>query len=59
VQQELLRHADVLTPLNIYTQAISEQKRKAASKIARLLLQGQKEEGPCDRPLVVPSCTLM
>jgi integrase len=57
VQQELLRHADVSTTLNIYTQAVSQQKREAASKVARLLLRRQKEEGPCDRPLVVPSCT--
>jgi integrase len=58
VQQELLRHADVSTTLNIYTQAVSEQKREAAGKIARLLLQApKKEEGPRERPLVVPTCT--
>ncbi len=57
VQQELMRHADISTTLNVYTQAVSEQKREAAGKIARLLLQGQKKEGPCDRPLVVPTCT--
>jgi len=57
VQQELLRHAGVSTTLNIYTQAISEQKREAASKIARLLLPPQNAEGPSHRPLVVPSCT--
>ncbi len=27
VQQELLRHADVRTAMNVYTQAVSEQKR--------------------------------
>lgn len=57
VQQELMRHADVSSTLNIYTQAVSEQKREAASKVARLLLRGQKEEGPRQRSLVVPSCT--
>jgi len=57
VQQELLRHADVSTTLNIYTQAVSEQKREAASKVARLLLPPQNAEGPSERPLVVPSCT--
>jgi site-specific recombinase XerD len=28
VQQELLRHADISTTLNVYTQAVSEQSRK-------------------------------
>src|ERR1700738_2738812 len=27
MQQELLRHADVRTTMNVYTQAVSEQKR--------------------------------
>ncbi len=40
VQQELLRHADISTTLNVYTQAVSEQKREAASKVARVLLKG-------------------
>jgi integrase len=40
VQKELLRHADIQTTLNIYTQAISADKRDAASKVAqRLWLQ--------------------
>lgn len=56
VQQELLRHADVSTTLNVYTQAVSEQKREAVSKIARLLLPQNGEE-PSDRPLVVRTCT--
>jgi len=33
VQQELLRHADVRTTLNIYTQAASGQKREAVGKL--------------------------
>lgn len=40
VQQELLRHADVRTTLNIYTQAAPDQKRDAASRIAKMVLPG-------------------
>jgi len=40
VQQELLRHADVSTTLNIYTQAVSQQKREAASKGGRCFCSG-------------------
>ncbi len=39
VQQELLRHADISTTLNVYTQAVSEQKREAASRVVRALLK--------------------
>lgn len=38
VQKELLRHANIQTTLNIYTQAVSEEKREAASKVASALL---------------------
>ena len=38
VQQELLRHADIRTTMNIYTQAVSEQKRSAHSSVVRLVL---------------------
>jgi integrase len=38
VQQELLRHADVRTTMNVYTQAVSEQKRAAHSSVVRLVL---------------------
>jgi integrase len=38
VQQELLRHADVRTTINIYTQAVSEQKRAAHSSVVRMVL---------------------
>ncbi len=37
VQKELLRHADIQTTLNIYTQAISAEKREAASKVVDVL----------------------
>jgi integrase len=38
VQQELLRHADIRTTMNVYTQAVSEQKRAAHSKVVRMVL---------------------
>ena len=38
VQQELLRHADIQTTLNIYTQAVSEAKREGNSKVVRMVL---------------------
>jgi integrase len=37
VQKELLRHADINTTLNIYTQAVSAEKRDAASKVVKTL----------------------
>jgi integrase len=39
VQKELLRHANIQTTLNLYTQAISDEKRGAASKIVGLLYE--------------------
>jgi integrase len=42
VQQELLRHADVRTTLNVYTQAPSEQKRAAHSSVVRMVVAGRK-----------------
>ena len=38
VQQELLRHADIQTTMNVYTQAVSEAKRDANSKVVRMVL---------------------
>ena len=38
VQQELLRHADVRTTLQIYTQAPSNQKREAVRKLVKMVL---------------------
>lgn len=38
VQQELLRHADIQTTMNIYTQAVSEAKREGNSKVVRMVL---------------------
>jgi integrase len=37
VQKELLRHADIRTTLDLYTRAVSEDKRTASSKVARAL----------------------
>jgi integrase len=38
VQQELVRHADAATTLNIYTQADSELKRKPVAQVASAIL---------------------
>jgi integrase len=38
VQQELLRHSTIQSTLNIYTQAVSEQKRAANSMVVGILL---------------------
>jgi integrase len=38
VQQELLRHADIRTTLNIYTQAVPEALRKANSRVVQMVL---------------------
>ena len=40
VQQELMRHANIQTTLNVYAQAVSEKKREAAKNIAKSLLKG-------------------
>jgi len=40
VQQELLRHADIRTTMNLYTQAIPDDMRDANSKVARMVLPG-------------------
>jgi integrase len=39
VQQELLRHADIRTTMNVYTQAMPAALRDANSKVARLVVQ--------------------
>lgn len=38
VQQELLRHADIRTTMNVYTQAVSEQKRAARDEVVQMVL---------------------
>ena len=37
VQKELLRHANIQTTMNVYTQAVTSDKRNAASKVADVL----------------------
>jgi len=37
VQQALLRHADVATTINLYTQAVPDARRVAASKAVETL----------------------
>ena len=41
VQQELLRHADIRTTMNIYTQAVPNALREANSKVVRLVIPAQ------------------
>jgi site-specific recombinase XerD len=41
VQQELLRHADIRTTMNIYTHAVPDALRTANSKVVRLVLPAQ------------------
>jgi integrase len=38
VQKELLRHADIQTTMNLYTQAVSTAKRRAVHRVAKVLL---------------------
>lgn len=38
VQKELLRHADIQTTMNLYTQAVSSAKRAAVHEVAKVLL---------------------
>jgi integrase len=41
VQQELLRHADIRTTMNLYAQAVPEHLRAANSSVVRLMLGGR------------------
>ena len=38
VQQELMRHADIRTTMNLYTQANTDQKRQAHGRIVQMVL---------------------
>jgi integrase len=42
VQQELLRHANIQTTMNVYTQAVSDQKRAANSDGVEMVLSEAK-----------------
>ena len=41
VQQELTRHADIRTTMNVYGKAMDESKRVAHGKVVRLVLPSQ------------------
>jgi integrase len=45
VQSELLRHSNIGTTLNVYTQAVSEQKRAAHGQVVEQLLCERKVSG--------------
>jgi integrase len=42
VQQELLRHSDIRTTMNIYTQVVPNAIRKANSRIVEMVLPERK-----------------
>ncbi len=44
VQQELLRHSDIRTTMNIYTQAVPDAMREANSKVVEMVLPKRKVE---------------
>jgi hypothetical protein len=47
VAQELLRHADIQTTMNIYTGAMEEDKREAANRVATALLGSVQSQAAC------------
>ncbi|MGD1154533.1 MAG: tyrosine-type recombinase/integrase [Terriglobia bacterium] len=49
VQKELLRHANIQTTMNVYTRAISDEKRAAASKVVHALYQSVLTGKPLGR----------
>jgi integrase len=40
VIQELLRHTNLKVTMDTYVQAVTDEKRKAQSKVVKILLQG-------------------
>ncbi len=44
VQKELMRHAGIQTPLNIYGKAMTDSKRQAHSKVIEMVLSGSKSD---------------
>ena len=42
VQQELLRHADIRTTMNLYTQAVPQAMPEAHAKVVEVLLPMRK-----------------
>ena len=61
VQQELMRHANIQTTMNVYGSAMLESKRTANSKVVRLVLvpspQPGSEKGRMPAALNVPFCS--
>ena len=45
VQQELLRHADIRTTMNIYTQVVPQAMREAHGKVVEMLLPPMRKAG--------------
>jgi integrase len=45
VQQKLMRHADIRTTMNVYGDALMESKRKANSKVVRMVLRPALKAG--------------
>jgi integrase len=43
VIQELLRHANLKVAMDTYVQAVSDEKRKAQSKVVKMLLPGLRK----------------
>jgi integrase len=48
VQQELLRHSTIQSTMNIYTQAVSEQKRAANSTVVAILFNEIASQNPAN-----------
>jgi hypothetical protein len=48
VQQELLRHSTIQSTMNIYTQAVSEQKRAANSTVVAILFNESASQNPAN-----------
>jgi site-specific recombinase XerD len=44
VAQELLRHANSRTTLDVYTRAVSQQKRDASAQVVEMLLPTRREK---------------
>jgi integrase len=55
VQQELQRHADIRTTMNIYIQTVPEALREANSKVVRMVLPNDENSTGNERcSLIVP-----
>lgn len=54
VQQELLRHANIATTMDVYTQAVSDAKREANRKVVEIVLGTRINTGDSARGREVP-----